>query len=279
MESGDRAFGQLEQFSVLTDIEKGGAKFGSARRVLRILDLVSRNEDLTAKLIAREFGVSLSTCYSLLNILIEEGYLRRASSRRGYRLGPMLSTLHDRQSGKDLCVALEPLIEDLAQRSGRHAYLGVLSNGVVTVPMVKSPFKSPPESIVEGFHGASHALALGKVLIASSGSEGTESYVENMGLEPFTTRTIIEPHRFQGHLNKVREQGIATDVEEFEENLCCVAAPIKGASGEIEGAVGLSTTGQRFGKEAESLVEMVRWASVEATSVLLRVRQTPSTGS
>ncbi|MGB3683136.1 MAG: IclR family transcriptional regulator [Rubrobacteraceae bacterium] len=269
MQSSDRALGQVDPPVAIAEIEKVGARFGSVRRVLRILDLVSRHEGSTAKLLARDLGVSLSTCYCLLNILIEEGYLERVSSREGYRLGPMVSTLHERHSGKDFCSILEPMVEKLAQRSGRHSYLGVLSDGVVTVPMVKSPFKSPPDSIVQGFHGASHALALGKVLIAGTGAEGVESYFENFGLEPFTMRTIIEPQRFQGHLDEVRAQGLATDVEEFERNLCCVAAPIRGRNGEIKGAVGVSTTGERFGKEAESLIEMVQWAAADATALLL----------
>ena len=264
---------RVRQPAEIAEVGKGGAKFGSVRRVLRILELVSRQEGLTAKLLARELGVSLSTCYYLISILIEEGYLERASSREGYRLGTAVSTLHERRSGKNLGSILEPVIEELARKSGRHAYLGVLSDGAVTVPLVKSPFKSPPESIVQGFHGASHALALGKVLIAGLGTGGVESYVENFGLEPFTKRTIVRAERFREHLDKVRNQGVATDVGEFEENLCCVAAPIEGKGGTVEGAVGVSTTGQRFGEEAGYLVGVVQWAAAEATALLLEVGQ------
>lgn len=273
MQDNRQTLEQVSQLATVTEVGKGGEKFGSVRRAFRILDLVSRQEGLTAKLLARELGVSLSTCYYLINILTGEGYLERVSSRKGYRLGAAISTLHERRSGKDLSTILEPLIEELARRSGRHAYLGVLSDGVVTVPLVKSPFKSPPDRIVQGFHGASHALALGKVLLADSGVEGVEDYVENFGLEPFTSRTIVQPGRFRGHLERVQAQGVATDVEEFAENLCCVAAPVQGGSGAVEGAIGVSTTGQRFGEEAEFLVGMVRRAAAEATTLLLEVDQ------
>lgn len=273
MQGNRRTLERVSHLTGIAEVGRGGAKFGSVRRAFRILELVSRQEGLTAKLLASELGVSLSTCYYLINILIEEGYLERVSSREGYKLGPAISTLHERRSEKDLSSILEPVVEDLAQRAGRHAYLGVLSDGAVTVPLVKFPFKSPPDRIVEGFHGASHALALGKVLIAGAGTEGVEDYVENFGLDPFTSRTIVQPERFRGHLEKVRAQGVATDVEEFDENLCCVAAPILGKSGAVEGAIGVSTTGQRFGEEAEFLVGMVRRAAAEATALLLEVGQ------
>lgn len=247
----------------------GGAKFGSIRRVFRILDLVSRREGLTAKLLARELGVSLSTCYYLINILIEEGYLEKNPTHKGYRIGAAVSTLHERSSRADLGATAEPVLEELAQRSGRHAYLGVLSDGAVTVSEVKSPCKSPPVGLVRGFHGASHALALGKVLIAGTGAEGATDYAEDYGLEQFTTRTIVQPALFRVHLDRIRSEGVATDVEEFEENLCCVAAPILGKDGTFEGAVGVSTSARRYASEARSMIELVRWAATE-TSALLR---------
>jgi glycerol dehydrogenase len=58
---------------------RGRARFESARRVFRIIDFVSRHEGVTAKAISRELGIGLSTCYYLINILLEEGYLTRYS--------------------------------------------------------------------------------------------------------------------------------------------------------------------------------------------------------
>ncbi|HET7480346.1 MAG TPA: IclR family transcriptional regulator [Rubrobacteraceae bacterium] len=264
----ERRLSMLDVPPLDRDGGRGGAKFESIRRVFRILDLVSRREGLTAKLLARDLGVSLSTCYYLVNILIEEGYLEKDPTRKGYRIGAAISTLHERRSGTDLGSAAEPVLEELAQRSGRHAYLGVLSDGAVTVSEVKSPCKSPPVGLVRGFHGASHALALGKVLIAGTGAEGVEDYAEGFGLEQFTTRTIVQPGLFKVHLDRVRAEGVATDVEEFEANLCCVAAPILGSSGEIEGAVGVSTSARRYASEAERMIELVQWAAQETSSLL-----------
>ena len=48
---------------------------------------------MTVKPLARELGVSLSTCYRLVNILVEEGYLQKASTRGGYGLGPAVAAL------------------------------------------------------------------------------------------------------------------------------------------------------------------------------------------
>src|SRR3712207_4560012 len=207
---------------------QSGTKFQSVRRIFRILELVSRRgEDLTAKQLAGEIGTNLSSCYYLLSMLIDEGYVERVSHRGGYRIGPTISLLHESSTG-DFDSKIEPVVEELAQRTLRRAYSAVLSHGEMEVTQVKAPPKSPPVGVVEGFRGASHALALGKVLLAGMGSKYVEGYIdEHGGLEAFTPRTIVQPVLLHTQLNKVRMVGLATDFEEFAQNLCCVAAPVE----------------------------------------------------
>jgi hypothetical protein len=64
---------------------RGGAKFESAGPAFRVLDLVSRLDGFTANVLTRELGVSLSACYHLINVFIEEGYLKRV---REWRIAP-----------------------------------------------------------------------------------------------------------------------------------------------------------------------------------------------
>lgn len=255
------------------DLQADGArsetKFKSVRRAFRIIDLVSRRgEELTAKRLACEIETNLSSCYYLLNLLADEGYIEKLPRGGGYRVGPTISRLNE-SSRSDFDSKTRPVIKELAQRSQRHSYSAVLSDGEVTVTRVEAPLKSPPVGVVKGFHGASHALALGKVLLAGMGSEYVESYIDNHGLEAFTPRTLVQPAHLHAHLNKVLMVGVATDFEEFASNLCCVAAPVEGERGRIEGAIGLSTTARRMRSESQHLTKLVQRAAEEA-SVLLR---------
>lgn len=248
---------------------QSGPKFASVRRIFRIMDLVSqRGEGLTAKQLAREIGTSLSSCYYLLNILAEEGYIEKVPRCGGYRIGPAIPLLNDHRRG-DLDSRIEPVLEELAQRAQRHVYAAVLSDGEVTVTQVKAPPGGPPVGVAAGFHGATHALALGKVLLAGMGSEYVQDRIDEHGLEAFTPRTITQPALLHSQLNKVRMVGLATDFEEFAPNLCCVAAPIEGENGRIEGAIGLSTTPRRIREEGQQhLVELVQWAGREASKLI-----------
>lgn len=246
-----------------------GPKFKSVRRVLRIVDLVSRRgEDLTAKQLAREVETSLSNCYYLIHILVEEGYIERVPKNGGYRLGPAVAALkHNARTNFD--ATIEPIVAELARRSQRNVYAAVLSDGEVTVTQVKAPPDGPPIGVVPGFQGATHALALGKVLLAGQGSQYVDEYVDDHGLEAFTPRTITQPALLHAQLNKARMVGLAMDFEEFALNLCCVAAPIQDERGRVQGAIGLSTTPRRIREEGQKhLIELVQWAGREASTLV-----------
>ncbi len=257
-----------DRLGALAERHPGSSKFNTARRAFTILDLISRHEGLTAKALARELGVSLSTCYCLINILVEEGFVEKIAHRKGYRLGPAVSLLYSRARRLDVDSRVEPAVEELAARSNRHAYFGLISDDNIAITQVKSPPRKPPVGLVKGSPGASHALALGKILIAHAGPEGVETYADAHGLAAFTPRTVTDPGQLEAHLVEVRLRGYATDLEEFSENLCCVAAPIVDGKGRIEGALGISTNTRHFYNEPETLIELVSKAAREASTLL-----------
>ena len=263
-------WGEAGGLEFLAERGHGRSRFNTARRAFAVLNLISLRQGITAKTLSKELGVSLSTCYCLINILVEEGYVEKIAHRKGYRLGPAVSTLHSRAHNRDVEGRVEPVVGELALRSERHAYFGLLSDGDVTVARVESPKRKPPLGVVRASCTASHALAVGKILIAATGPGGIEDYAGRHGLEAFTPRTITDVSRLKAHLTEVRRRGFATDVEEFSENLCCVAGQITDENGRVEGAIGISTTTRHFCKEADALVELVREAARDASELLDR---------
>ncbi|MCW3003094.1 MAG: transcriptional regulator, IclR family [Conexibacter sp.] len=247
--------------------EPGRAAYGSTRRVFRILDRVSREQRVSVPALAEELGISVSTTYHLLSLLVEEGYIVRLSQHGGYRLGPTIGVLQERRQRSGAGAAVEPALRTLARRAGCSAYFAVLCQGdQVLVTHVSTPPQSPAVGIPAGFRGPSHALALGKVLLAAAGVDAINRYLDDHVLEVYTRRTITEPSKLEAHLKAVRLRGFATDFEEFARNLYCVAVAVPARTGGTLGAIGLGTTARAPAGELKRLIRLAQGAAREVSA-------------
>jgi IclR family transcriptional regulator, acetate operon repressor len=237
--------------------------YASTRRVFRIIDRVGHaGEGLTAKALAVDLGISASTCYQLIGILIDEGYIERLAHRAGYRLGPTIDVLFERSRRSGLPSAVAPVLRDIAHSARRAAYFAVLSErGEVVITHVCAPPNCPPIGLTRGFCGPAHALALGKVLLAAGGSAAINDYIARRELLAFTSRTITDPAGLEAHLKGVKARGYATDFEEFARGLCSVAAPVRDESQKVGGAVGLATIARSPDEEVKRLIAIARCAA------------------
>jgi DNA-binding IclR family transcriptional regulator len=245
----------------------GRAAYGSTRRVFRIIDRVSRDGQLTVPALAEDLGISVSTTYHLLSLLVEEGYIVRLAQHGGYRLGPTIGVLQERRQRSGAGGAVEPVLRTLARRAGCSAYFAVLHDGDdVLVTHVHTPPESPAVGIPAGFRGPSHALALGKVLLADRGLGAISRYLDEHTLEAYTRRTITEPSKLEAHLKAVRQRGFATDFEEFARNLYCVAVPVVTRTAGTLGAIGLGTTARTSAGELKRLIRLAQGAAQEVSA-------------
>ena len=101
-----------------------------------------------------------------------------------------------------------------------------------------------------------HALALGKVVLAMAPPEVVERYLQ-AGLRRFSAHTITDPDALRDELREVRRRGYAVDREEFDEDFCCIAAPVLDPRGRFLAAIGISMTRRAFDDEHETLAQTV----------------------
>jgi DNA-binding IclR family transcriptional regulator len=84
-----------------------------------------------------------------------------------------------------------------------------------------------------------HCTSNGKVLLAWA----EEADRERILAEPFPTyteHTIVDPDAIRHELESVRTRGYAQALEELEEGLNAVAAPVRQADGRVIAALGVS---------------------------------------
>jgi IclR family KDG regulon transcriptional repressor len=219
----------------------------SADRVLRVLEAFAPTEpEVSLSELAGRVDLPKSSVHRALSTLLGHGFVERDPSTRRYRLGIRLfelgsAAIHER----GLHSAARPALEELSQTTGETCHLGVLSGlEAVYVYKIDGPTSISMSSRVGG-RCPCHATSIGKVLAAWQG----EAFAKQLRLHPlrgFTANTITKHSAFEAELELVRNQGFALDLEEFQEGLRCVAAPVRDQSGSVVAALGLAGPRRHF---------------------------------
>jgi IclR family KDG regulon transcriptional repressor len=69
--------------------------------------------------------------------------------------------------------------------------------------------------------------------------------IENLDFIQLTENTITDKEEFIRALRDVRNKGFAIDNFEHEENICCIAAPLRDYSREVKYAISISAIKSR----------------------------------
>ena len=222
----------------------------SADRVLRVLEVFHPNErDLSLSEIADRLVLPRSSVHRLLAALLTHGFVERDPTTRRYRLGIRLfeigsTAIHER----GLHSAAHPVLETLASATGETCHLAVLSGAeAVYVYKIDGSSSFSMTSRVGG-RAPCHATSIGKVLMAWAG-EDLFSRVVSTGLRPCTRNTLADAAELGAELEKVRAQGYALDLEEYEEGLRCAAAPVRDHAGQVVAAIGIAGPSRRLTDE------------------------------
>lgn len=223
-------------------------------RGLDVLEGVAQGSVPLAELATR-LGLTRSTTHRLANALIERGYLVLLP-QRGYQLGPKLLELgFQAQQQVDLVQLARPRLEALAQQTEDTIHLGVL-DGDRALYLDKIPGNR--RILISSRVGDRHPLTstgLGKALLIDS--------------EPQRWRQLFDQEqkgatgesgydKWVSRMRQYAQDGHAFDLEENEDQIRCVAAPVRDASGKIVAAISVSSAAQYMADERmHALIEDV----------------------
>ena len=248
--------------TVITLQTRGSRRgLSTARAALQVAWLLAaRPEGVRADHVAETLGKSVSTAYNLLASLCEEGV---ATHEPGgvYRLAP---AFRDTVATGALAPApelhdLAGLVSDLLARTHKRSYLAVVRGGELHIVLERGLQGMPKLPGLKTRVGDSaHAVALGKVVLALAAPEVLERYVRKPGLRRFTAHTITDPDGLRAELAEARRRGYAVEREEFDDDFCCVAAPVRDHRGRFLGVIGISMSRRAFDEEHEALARTVR---------------------
>jgi DNA-binding IclR family transcriptional regulator len=236
-----------------------------ADRLARILALVLERSPRTLTELAELAQVSAIEVAPLVAALERHGLVAWDGAHAGLRPGP--TELRFARSGvgrEDLIDLAQPSLRRLASESGETVNL-----------ILPTPRGTEAITQIDGSHllGATnwvgrelplHCTAAGKVFLAFGVSE-----LRRGALERRTARTIVDPELLEHELEAVRALGYATLVDELEEGLSAVAAPVRERGGALVGV--LSVSGASLRMPAHRLALLGRVAVEQAHGLSTRL--------
>ncbi|MFI5953882.1 IclR family transcriptional regulator [Cryptosporangium sp. NPDC051539] len=195
----------------------------SAGKALALLDaLGGPRAVLGVSELARIVSLPKSTAHRLLVVLIESGYVRRAGdkyalSTRAFELGNQVTVA--RSNG--LRERAMPVLAELYAQTREAIHLGVPAGAsVLYVEKLFGPDSVRINTAV-GMRRPQYATALGKTMLAFSEPQSMQARYYR-----FTAFTIAHPDLLGRALERVREEGFATDHEETFLGVSCLAVPV-----------------------------------------------------
>lgn len=221
----------------------------SVDRAVRVLEILARDGDVAVTEIAREIGVHPSTASRLVAALVAHDLVEQPSGRGKYRLGVGLLRLAGATASRlDVSTQAQPVCDALAAELDETTNVAIISGDVaINVCQAQGSTHVAAQNWV-GQRTVLHATSSGKVLLAYLCDQELDLVLDGQ-LERFTRRTFTCPGELRKELQGIRERGWACAVEEYEEGLNAVAAPIRAHDGSVVAAISASGPAYRLSED------------------------------
>lgn len=217
---------------------------GTPQTLDRALDLISYMGETSAPMTIAEISAMLqvtrTTAYSMMNSLMQRGFIEKDPITGKYFLGYKLYQLGDIYCRQYTFIFV-------AER-----FLNELS-GKWRVRVNISIFKPPMTSLILftrdgdmiprlnfGRLCPAYACSSGKCMLAFMPEDVAKPLIEQIEFRKFTPNTIETPEALYEELRDIREKGYSTDRDELVLQNRCVGAPIRNMQGDVFAALSLS---------------------------------------
>lgn len=245
----------------------------SLMRGLQILEFVATQQSrgVTFSEIANHTGFPQSSCFRLLKELTESNYLIFDDKTRCYHLTMQVARLGAFVTEEnELFKLLHPHLEKLRDDSDKTCNLGIMDNDRgMFLDVIYSRSNTIKLLSKIGASFPLHCTALGKVLLAYAEPLRKKKLL-SMDLVPLTPRTIPNKIYLEEQLEKVLEDGYATEHEESTLGIHCFAAPVFDYTGGNVAAVSMACPYFDFEKPGmqENLIELVKGCAMNMSGVM-----------
>ncbi len=213
----------------------------AALRAIRVLETIAGSASpLPLVDLCRALELPKPTVFRILSTLEHAGLVVREPGSKRYQCGsrlcalagavllhsPMFSTRH-------------AILEELVEQTGETCNL-TIPNGTAVMYLDRVETAWPLRiALSAGSSVPLFASASGKLFLAAMPRRTRDRLLRQSPLIRYTPNTLVEASRLGAELDRIGEQGYATDNEEYLVGICCLAVPVRDADGRTVAAVAM----------------------------------------
>ena len=247
----------------------------SIRRAFGIVEAVCLSPSgINLAHLSKTVGLHTSTTFHLTKTMVAMGILRQDEETKCYHVGARLFGLAAGAADEmELVKLARPMLKRLAVATGENSHISVpTTDGVVIIEKCEGSAQVRMNERIGAIRPV-HATAIGKAVLAGRSDQELEEFLQSHDLPSYTVKTITERDRLVAEIQQVRENGIAYDDAEFNEEARCIAAPVFDFTGRVVGSIGISGPVWRVGlQDLPRLGEAVKKSAAELSDALGHAR-------
>lgn len=185
------------------------------------------------------------TLFRVLQTLAGLGYVAQIAGGGAYYLTSKLCHLGRNASQEEIKVLVAGPMKQLFEAFNETVNLGVLEAPFVDYIAVFEARRALSWSVPAGTRDLFYCTALGRAIAAHLPPEQCTALVEQTTLTSRTARTVMRREALAAILDEVRATGIALDIEENDDGVVCLGAPVF-LDGNVVASLSVSVPSSRY---------------------------------
>lgn len=242
---------------------ENGHKVQAVGKAIALLDCFWREKrPLSLTELSRLSGWPKSTVHNLLSTMMDSAVVEQSPADGKYRLGLHLFEYGCAISEHWNVVKLaRPHLNALVAKTGESAYLAQMNADTLLIVDSAEPNNVFRVASTVGNRLPLHCTSQGKAILAHQEESNVRRILKRAGMKSYTLDTVKSPDDYLDQLKLVRQQGFASEYEEYHNGMCSFASPIFDYDGVCLSAVGIVCflhSGDRRGAVSEETLQALK---------------------
>lgn len=200
---------------------------GTLGKLVSLLDLIaSAEQPLRFMDVVKASAQPRGTVHRQISHLLSEGLIEQRSDQT-YVVGlRLLGFAAKAWARNDLRSIAAPHLHALHEQTGESVHLAVLrGREVIYLDKIDAKQNIRMHSQV-GNMSPAYCTGVGKAALSCVNDQALKLLLKEFAFHAYTPSTLVTPDALMADILAIRQRGFAFDLEEHEEGICCVAAPI-----------------------------------------------------